>query len=92
MEQNITSPELDIDKMTATLKMSRAKFFYKVKKLTGETPGSFFRIFKLNRAARLLKEGKYNISEITDRTGFSSISHFSTSFKKRYGISPKDYK
>ena len=92
MKDNITSPELDIDSVIARLKISRAKFFYKVKKLTGETPGSFFRIFKLNRAAALLKEGKYNISEITDRTGFSSVSHFSTSFKKRYGVSPKEYK
>lgn len=92
MQENITSPELDIDSITARLKISRAKFFYKVKKLTGETPGSFFRIFKLNRAATLLKEDKYNISEITDRTGFSSVSHFSTSFKKRYGVSPKEYK
>ena len=92
MKENISSPELNIDDITATLKISRAKFFYKVKKLTGETPGSFFRIFKLNRAASLLKEGKYNISEITDRTGFSSVSHFSTSFKKRYGVSPKEYR
>ena len=92
MKDNITSPELDIDSIIAKLKISRAKFFYKVKRLTGETPGSFFRIFKLNRAAALLKEGKYNISEITDRTGFSSVSHFSTSFKKRYGVSPKEYK
>jgi AraC-like DNA-binding protein len=45
-----------------------------------------------HRAAELLKEGKYNISEVADLTGFTSLSHFSTSFKKQFGISPSDYK
>jgi AraC-like DNA-binding protein len=39
----------------------------------------------------LLKEGKYTISEIADMTGFSTLSHFSTSFKKQFGVSPSEY-
>ena len=42
-------------------------------------------------AAELLREGRHNISEIADMTGFSTLSHFSTSFKKQFGVSPTDY-
>lgn len=39
----------------------------------------------------LMKERKYNVSEIADMTGFSTLSHFSTSFKKQFGCSPSEY-
>jgi len=63
-----------------------------VKGLTGENPSVFFKRYKLNRASALIKEGKYNVSEIADMTGFSTLSHFSTSFKKQFGVPPSEYK
>lgn len=91
MEHEISNTELNITRMTEVLKISRTKFYYKVKGLTGENPNVFFKTYKLNRAAELLREGKYNISEIADMTGFSTLSHFSVSFKKQFGVSPSDY-
>lgn len=73
------------------MSISRTKLYYKIKALTGDSPNSFFRTYKLNRAAELLQEGRYNISEVADITGFSSLSHFSTSFKKQFGVSPSSY-
>lgn len=70
---------------------ARIKFYYKVKGLTGENPSVFFKRYKLNRAAQFLRDRKYNISEVADMTGFSTLSHFSTSFKKQFGVSPSDY-
>jgi Transcriptional regulator containing an amidase domain and an AraC-type DNA-binding HTH domain len=52
---------------------------------------SAFKKYKLNRAAELLAEEKYNISEIADMTGFSTIAHFSTSFKKQFRSSPSKF-
>lgn len=91
MENELSNTELNITRMTEVLKISRTKFYYKVKGLTGENPNVFFKTYKLNRAAELLSEGKYNVSEIADMTGFSTLSHFSTSFKKQFGVSPKEY-
>ena len=48
--------------------------------------------YKLNKAAELLRSGKYNVSEVADLTGFGTVSHFSVSFKKHFGVNPKDYK
>ncbi len=92
MESEMTNPELDVEKMAGELFISRSKLFYKVKGLTGQTPIEFFKQYKLNRAAELLKEGKYTISQISDLTGFSSPSKFSTLFKKQFGVPPSCYK
>lgn len=92
MERELSNTELNITSMTETLKISRTKFYYKVKGLTGLNPNVFFKNYKLNRAAQLVLEGKHNVSEIADITGFSTLSHFSVSFKKHFGVNPSDYR
>ena len=91
MENELSNSELDIARITELLHISRTKFYYKVKGLTGENPSVFFKRYKLNRVSQLLKERNYNISEIADMTGFSTLSHFSTSFKKQFGVSPSEF-
>ena len=91
MEKELANVDLDITRITEMMKISRTKFYYKVKGLTGENPSVFFKRYKLNRAADLLKEGKNNMSEIAYMTGFNTLSHFSTSFKKQFGVPPSEY-
>lgn len=92
MEKHITEFDLNIKIVCDEMNMSRTKLNYKLKGLTGATPGSFFRKYKLNRAAALLREGKYNISEIALQTGFATVASFSNSFKKEFGVAPSNYK
>ena len=92
MEEELSNSELDVTRITKMLYISRTKLYYKIKGLTGETPSSFFRTYKLNRAAELLKGGKHTVAEIADMTGFSTQSHFSVVFKKQFGVTPSEYK
>lgn len=92
MEEELGNPELDVMKMTQLLYISRTKLYYKIKGLTGETPANFFRTYKLNRAAELVKEGRFTLSEIAVKCGFSSQSHFSIVFKKQFGVAPSAFK
>ena len=91
MEAELANEELDISGLTQMLRMSRTKFYYKIKGLTGKTPSEFFMQYKLNTAAKLLLEGKLNVSEIAMKTGFSTLPHFSKAFKKQFGVSPSKY-
>ena len=91
MDKCLSDADLNVASVCEELRISRSKFNYKLKGLTGSSPGTFFRHFKLNRAAKLLREGKYNVSEVADMIGFSSISNFSASFKKMFGVAPRDY-
>lgn len=91
MEKELSNSELDINNISHQLRMSRTKFYYKVKGLTGQTPAVFFRTYKLNRAAELIAGHRYTLSEIADMTGFSTLSHFSRSFKNHFGTAPSSY-
>ena len=71
--------------------MSRASFFRKIKSLTGVTPNNFILIYRLNRAAEMIRSREYRLNEIADLLGFSSQSHFSRCFKQHFGTAPKDY-
>ena len=92
MENELSNSELNVVEIAERMHMSRTKFYYKVKGLTGENPGTFFKTYKLNRAAEMILEGKYTISEISDMAGFSTVSVFSKSFKKQFGTAPSSYK
>lgn len=91
MEKHLADLDLNLNTICEELRMSRSKFNYKIKGLTGDTPNNFFKNYKLNRAARLLKEGKNNVSEVAMLTGFATISYFSVCFKKQFGVNPSDY-
>lgn len=91
IEENLTNSELNINMLCRELCMSRTSFYRKVKELTGLTPYDMLRIFRLNRSAELLRTHKYSLGEVADLTGFSTHSHFSTLFRKHFGMTPTEY-
>ena len=91
MERRSAELELSVAAVCHDMLVSQSKFNYKLKELTGDTPGTFFRKYKLNRAAQLLRDGKHNVSEVAIMTGFSTAAHFSVAFKKQFGVVPSEY-
>ena len=45
----------------------------------------------MERAAELLKSGKYNVTEAALEVGYSSLSHFSQAFCQTMGCCPALY-
>lgn len=91
MESSLSDADLNVTQISAMLGISRTKFYYKIKALTGKTPNEFFKTYKLNRSVEFIREGKYKMSVIADMVGFSSPSHFASSFKKQFGVLPSKY-
>lgn len=91
MERELSNPEVNVTQLATELNLSRTKLYYKIKGLTGENPNAFFNRYKLNRAAEMLLQGGYNVSDVADMTGFKTVSHFSTLFKKQFGMTPTQY-
>lgn len=52
----------------------------------------YFISLKIKEAKRLIKNGEYSVTQIADMLGYSTIHHFSHSFKKNTGVSPSEYK
>ena len=92
MEEGLEDSEMDFTEIAFRMGVSRSKLFYKVKSLTGQTPNDFFNTYKLNKAAEMIREGKFKISAISSMVGFNSPSHFSSLFKKKFGVLPSEYR
>lgn len=84
-------PDFTVDVLCAQIGMSRTSFYHRIKTLTGQAPADYIRFIRLNQATRLLKEGKHNINEIADLTGFGDAKYFREVFKKTFGLSPTQY-
>lgn len=62
------------------------------KEYTGVSPAQYQIQQKLLRAKELLLTTDMNISEIAYKLNFENISHFTTFFKKKEGVTPSDFK
>lgn len=50
-----------------------------------------YRFIRLQEARRLLRQGQLNITQVSEKLGYSSIHYFSSQFKRVIGISPSNY-
>lgn len=62
----------------------------KVKALIGVGPLDMLRDHRLEHGRMKLREG-LQVSQVSDLCGFSSLSYFGTCFKKKYGMTPKQF-
>ena len=58
---------------------------------TGMTIPQYLRQLRMERAAELLKSGKFNVTETALEVGYSSLSHFSHAFHETFGCCPGLY-
>jgi AraC-like DNA-binding protein len=58
---------------------------------TGMTIPQYLRQLRMERAAELLKSGKFNVTEAALEVGYSSLSHFSQAFHETFGCCPGLY-
>ena len=91
IEDNIANSEINVNLLGRELGYSRTNFYRKIKALTNVTPNDLLKAYRLNRAAELILKREYTLGEISEMTGFGTQSHFSSLFKKHFGVSPKDY-
>lgn len=91
LESTWTNPNLKVDDFSRPVGCSKSQLYRKLIFLTGKSPNTFIKEYRLTQALKLLNKNSGNVSEIAFETGFTSPSYFSKCFQKRYGRSPSDY-
>jgi DNA-binding response OmpR family regulator/nitrogen-specific signal transduction histidine kinase len=91
VENNISDPDLDIDRFATEIGVSRMQLYRKLNALTEMTVKEFVRDIRLKRAAQLLVQKKMNVSEVAYAVGFKDLSHFRKCFRIEFGMSASDY-
>jgi len=91
VNKHITEPEFNVEMLAREIAVSRVQLHRKLKEIMGMSPSDFIRNQRLEQAARMLREHKVNVSQVAYAVGFANQAHFSTIFKKQFGLSPTEY-
>jgi signal transduction histidine kinase/DNA-binding response OmpR family regulator len=91
IEENIEEPEFQMDRLALDMAMSHSSIYKKLKALTGMTIIGFIKDFRLRRAAQMLGQHKFSITDISFKVGYMDRKHFSQEFKKKFGKTPSEY-
>ena len=91
IRENISNGDFNIDDLASEMGLSRSAFYKKVKSQTGFAPVDLIKEFRLSHAAELLQTTNHSITEVAYRSGFRDAGYFGKCFRKRYGMSPREY-
>lgn len=92
VESNINNDAFNIDIICKAIGISRIQLYRKVKALLGCNVNDYILSVRLHKAKYLLNESDLSIAEIADKVGFSSAAYFSTVFKNKFLVTPKEFR
>ena len=91
MEQHYQR-EITVEDLAGVCKLNRSYFSKLFKDSMGCPPQEFLIRLRLSRAAELMKSTTSSIGDISVMCGYPNQLHFSRAFKKRYGVSPREWR
>jgi AraC-like DNA-binding protein len=91
MNENYTAG-VSCSELADLVKMDKFCFIRSFKAKTSKTPYEYLLDLKIEKAKKILKANNCSITEISMLCGFSSHSHFTSTFKKKVGVSPSAYR
>ncbi len=83
--------KVSIESIALELGVSASYLSRKFKQITKRTYLEILNEYRVIQAVKLLGEGRYRVSEVADKTGFSDYKHFYSVFKKYTGVTPSEY-
>jgi len=81
-----------IEEMSQVVELSVPHFQKLFKAETGIAPIAFLRDLRLEKARKLLETKFYRLKQIGFEVGMPNDSHFTRDFKKKYGVTPTEYR
>ena len=91
IKNNYADPELNVNILADELGRNRSSLSKRFKAETGIVLSEYIISYRLKKACEYLEEN-YTINDIVERTGFSTSVVFYRAFKKRFGMSPTEFK
>jgi AraC family transcriptional regulator len=83
--------DLSLAELADTACLSSSHFALSFKTSVGISPHQYVIRERVNRARQLLAEGRLSITEVTHAVGFSNQSHFTETFRRVTGTTPRQF-
>jgi AraC-like DNA-binding protein len=84
--------KIGVDDIAKNVFTSQYHFSRIFKKHTSYSPYQYLIYVRLQQAMQLMYQKELSITEISFRSGFSSVDYFSAAFAKKYKLSPSGYR
>ena len=91
LDENFHKSNFDSTQFSKKLHLNRSLFFTKMKAITNQTPSEYIKDFRIRKAVEYMIKEKTPVSEVNERVGIASRSHFGKCFKDVYGKSPSEF-
>lgn len=91
LKDNYRDPSLNLTDAASIVGLNEKYFSVKFKKETGITFVEYLTDIRMEAAKKLLKNTNMRLADISDAVGYKSVEHFGRSFKKRVGMTPREY-
>jgi AraC family transcriptional regulator len=91
IREHIQEP-LDRETLAAVAGFSIPHFHRVFTAQVGESAASYVRRLRLERAARKLRMGAVDITEVALAAGYDSHAAFSKAFRQQFGLSPREFR
>lgn len=91
IEKNLSDADFNVNALAVKMKMSPKQLYRRMKALTGRTPIEYLNEVRMKKAAMLLAQGSFCVSEVMYLVGYTNSSYFAKCFSTVYGMSPKQY-
>jgi ABC-type sugar transport system substrate-binding protein/DNA-binding response OmpR family regulator/nitrogen-specific signal transduction histidine kinase len=92
VESNLSNEDFNVESICKSMGISRVQLYRKVKGLMDINVNDYILTTRLKKAKYLLKHEDLTIGEVAARTGFSSSAYFSSVFKSKEGLTPKEFR
>ena len=81
-----------LESLAAIVGLSRTSLAERFREAMGNTPMSYLRTVRMQRAIRLLSESSLNLEQVAQEVGYQDAFSFSKVFKREVGVAPRDFR
>ena len=91
IDEHITDENFSMEFMAEKLAMSHSLLYKRIKAITGLSLIGFVNDYKIHKAVVLFRQGEFNVSSVCERCGFKDEKNFRDIFKRKTGLTPKQF-
>ena len=81
-----------LDELADEFHLSKPYLSKYIKEKSGNTFGDIVKNVRMKKARALLKSGSMTVEAIAENVGYQNVEHFNRLFKKKYGMTPVQFR